>query len=464
MDFYMQNKTYMSGNEGSILVVDDNVGIRDALKQLLKHDFGVVDTISSPDQLPGIIEQGGHDVILLDMNFSAGARTGEEGLYWLRKILEADPDALVILITAYGDINLAVQAIRAGGYDFVMKPWEPQKLIHTIKTAIRYRESRQQVKRLSITQRITKLDTEREFGEILTGSESMIHVLDTIKRVAGTEANIMITGEHGTGKELAAREIHRMSGLDPFIKVDLGSIPESLFESELFGHIKGAFTDAREDRTGRFEIASGGTIFLDEIGNLPVDLQSKLLSVLQNRSIIRLGSNREIPIDVRLICATNRDLIKMIREGSFRDDLFYRINTIQLHLPPLREREKDVPLLSKHFLYIFSKKYSKRPFSLSPKAIQKLAAYGWPGNVRELSHSMEKAVIMNDPPRLDAGHFQLGPSQEQDLPLNILRLADLEKRAIRKALNIARGNLSEAARILDISRTTLYSKMEKHDL
>jgi len=360
--------------EGKILIVDDNVHIQDSLKQLLKYDFEKIDTITEPDQLPGMIQNDTHDVILLDMNFTAGAHSGEEGLFWVREIIKLDSNAVVIMITAYGDIELAVKAIRNGGYDFVLKPWEPEKLIHTIKSALRYRKSRQRIDRLESKQKITDRDTDRAFGEILSVSESMNHIINTVAKVAATDANILITGEHGTGKELVARAIHRQSNRDQhtFIKIDLGSIPESLFESELFGHTKGAFTDAREDRSGRFEIASGGTLFLDEIGNLPVSLQAKLLSVLQNRRIIKLGSNKEIPIDVRLVCATNRDLNSMTRSNNFREDLLYRVNTIQIHLPPLRDRGNDIPLLSDHFLNIFSKKYNKRPFSITKNGMKKL--------------------------------------------------------------------------------------------
>jgi len=456
----------MTTKEGRILVVDDNIHIQDSLKQLLKYDFESIDSLTEPKRLPEIIESAGHDVILLDMNFKAGARSGEEGLFWIHEIMKMDPRAIVIMITAYGDIELAVKAIRAGGYDFVQKPWEPEKLIHTIRSALRYKKSRHQVQRLISKQNIVERDIDREFGEILTVSESMIHILNTIKKVAATDANILITGEHGTGKELVARAIHRQSNRDQntFIKIDLGSIPESLFESELFGHTKGAFTDAREERNGRFEVASGGTLFLDEIANLPLGLQAKLLSALQNRKIIKLGSHKEISIDVRLVSATNCDLNSMTRANSFREDLLYRINTIQIHLPPLREREKDIPLLSKHFLDIYSKKYLKQAFSITKKGMEKLSAYAWPGNIRELSHTMEKAVILNDPPILDSDQFHLLGGAQNMHSQNTLCLADIEKNAICKALSISKGNLSAAARILDISRTTLYSKMGKYDL
>jgi len=456
----------MNNSHGKILVVDDNITILQSLKQLLKHDFAIVNTISNPDLLFSTLEKNDYDVILLDMNFKAGARSGEEGLLWTRKILDFDADAIIILITAYGDIELAVKAIRAGGIDFIMKPWEPQKLISTLKSAVNYKKAKLKVKELKTKQSLVVRDIEQEFGQIITGAENMDHVLNTVDKVAKTDANILITGEHGTGKELIAREIHRKStrNEESFIKVDLGSIPESLFESEMFGHAKGAFTDALEERTGRIEIASGGTLFLDEIANLSLGLQAKLLSTLQNRNILKIGTNKEIPVNIRLVCASNQNLAELVANNMFREDLLYRINTIRIHLPPLRDRENDIILLADHFINHFSKKYNKKLFTLSKEAAKKLLAYHWPGNIRELKHTIEKAVILSDSRQLVPEVFQLSDLHEKPITTNLLRLSDLEKETIKKVLKIAHGNITEAAKILDISRTTLYSKMEKHGL
>ena len=350
----------MQNKDGNILIVDDNTIILNSLKQLLKYDFNKIEVLNDPRKLPKFVEENIFDVILLDMNFKAGARSGDEGIFWIKKILEIDKNAVIVLITAYGDIKLAVKAIRAGGIDFVLKPWEPQKLISTLKSAIKLRRTKIEVSGLKLKQKAIIEDIDLEYGKILTESSEMKNILETIKKVAQTDANILLTGDHGTGKELVAHEIHRQSlrAGKIFIKVDLGSLSESLFESELFGHTKGAFTDARNNRIGRFEIASKGTLFLDEIGNLSLPLQAKLLSAIQNRKIVKIGSNKEVAVDVRLICATNQNLNQMISNNLFRDDLLYRINTIQLHIPPLRERENDVLILADYFLKIYSKKYN----------------------------------------------------------------------------------------------------------
>jgi len=456
----------MQNKDGNILIVDDNTIILNSLKQLLKYDFNKIEVLNDPRKLPKFVEENIFDVILLDMNFKAGARSGDEGIFWIKKILEIDKNSVIVLITAYGEINLAVKAIRAGGIDFVLKPWEPQKLISTLKSAIKLRRTKLEVSGLKQKQKAIIEDIDLEYGEILAESSVMKTILETIKKVAQTDANILLTGEHGTGKELVAHALHRQSLRSDkiFIKVDLGSISESLFESELFGHTKGAFTDARTDRIGRFEIASGGTLFLDEIGNLSIPLQAKLLSVIQNRKIVKIGSNKEVAFDVRLICATNQDLNQMISNKLFRDDLLYRINTIQLHVPPLRERENDVLILADYFMKIYSKKYNKKADEISQKAKEKLIAYNWPGNIRELKHTIEKAVILSSDEILNEDDFQLVTQTQNDTGKSSLRLSDIEKKTIKKVMQISRGNMSEAAKILDISRTTLYSKLTKHGL
>jgi len=359
-----------------------------------------------------------------------------------------------------------VKAIRAGGIDFVLKPWEPQKLISTLKSAIKLRRTKIEVSGLKLKQKAIIEDIDLEYGKILTESSEMKNILETIKKVAQTDANILLTGDHGTGKELVAHEIHRQSlrAGKIFIKVDLGSLSESLFESELFGHTKGAFTDARNNRIGRFEIASKGTLFLDEIGNLSLPLQAKLLSAIQNRKIVKIGSNKEVAVDVRLICATNQNLNQMISNNLFRDDLLYRINTIQLHIPPLRERENDVLILADYFLKIYSKKYNKKAFEISQSAKEKLIAYNWPGNIRELKHTIEKAIILSSDEILNEDDFQLVTQAQHETGKSSLRLSDIEKNTIKKVMQISRGNMSEAAKTLDISRTTLYSKLTKHGL
>lgn len=457
----------MDSTSGKILVVDDNQVILDSLRQLLKYDFEKVNTISDPAKLAVIVEEGDYDVILLDMNFKPGAHTGEEGMYWINKILEIDKEAVIILITAYGDIELAVKAIRAGGIDFILKPWETQKLISTLKSAVKLRKAKLDVAKLKTKQEIFKEDIDNEFGNIIFASENIKELISTIDKVAITDANILITGEHGTGKELIAREIHKKSDRSDeiFVKVDLGSIPESLFESELFGHIKGAFTDAREERIGRFQAASGGTLFLDEIGNLNPSLQSKILSVIQNRVINKIGSHKNIPIDIRLVSATNQNLNEMVARQEFREDLLYRINTIHIHLPPLRSRIEDIPLLAEHFLKLYTDKYKKKGLSIAEDTLKELCVYSWPGNIRELKHSMERAVILANSSILRTEDFNLKTiDQKEDRKDFNLNLAEIEKEAISKALKMARGNMSQAAKYLKISRTTLYSKIEKHGL
>lgn len=448
-----------------ILVVDDNIQILESLRILLKEEFKVIDVISKPSRINEMLWRNTYDVVMLDMNFAMGETSGNEGIFWLNEIKKRDPLLPIILITAYGDIELAVRAIREGATDFIAKPWDPEKLIVTLNNAYRLRKSGQEVKKLRNRQQQLSEDLDREYRMMHGSSEPMTRLMQTVYRVAPTDANVLILGENGTGKELIAREIHRKSLRSDqiFVGVDMGSLSESLFESEMFGHVKGAFTDAREDRTGRFETADEGTLFLDEIGNIPLSSQAKLLQVIQNRELIRVGEQQPIKIDIRLITATNRTLKQMVAAGSFREDLFYRLNTVAIEVPPLRERGDDVILLGETFLNVYSRKYNKGGLKLNNKARQKLREYPWPGNVRELKHTMERAVILCE-------NIQLGP---EDLRLyeghgsaigHSFRLDDVERRTILNVLEKCRGNHSKAAQMLDISRTTLYSKLKKYGI
>ncbi len=457
----------MEQKQGNILVVDDNENILTTLKQSLKYEFNEIETIKNPNHLPTLIESGKWDVVLLDMNFSAGVNTGNEGLFWLKKIKEIDKNVLVILITAYADIDIAVRGIKEGAHDFITKPWDIDKLIVTLRAALKLRLSQLKVQQLESKQKSLQQNSKSRFDQIIGSSQSMLKVFKTIRKVATTEANVLILGENGSGKELAAREIHQLSNRknEIFMSVDLGSLSESLFESELFGYKKGAFTDAKEDRIGRLEAASGGTLFLDEIGNLSLNLQSKLLTILQNREVTPVGSSKPIAIDVRIICATNKNLHEMVEQNLFREDLLYRINTIQLELPPLRERDDDIGLLADFFLNKYKSKYEKAALKFSQEALDAIKQHHWPGNIRELKHAVEKAVILSESNILAAEDFLFTkrPKQNWDVgPSN--RLVDVEKFTIKKVLDKHKGNLSKAAKELNISRTTLYLKIEKHGL
>ncbi len=458
----------MTKLKGKILIMDDNEGILKSLSFILKQEFEEVTAIKNPAKFTSLLHSGSFDVILLDMNFSAGINTGNEGLFWLKEIIKDDPNSVIILITAYGDIELAVRAMKEGATDFIQKPFDPVKLVSTVKSAYQLRLSKMQVSKLIHKQKQLSEDLDKTFTSLIGESEPMKNILTMVRKVAPTDANVLILGENGTGKELIAREIHRQSGRadEVFISVDLGSLSESLFESELFGHIKGSFTGAIEDRKGRFETASGGTLFLDEIGNLPISMQSKLLTVLQNRYIIPVGSNKPVPIDVRLITATNKNLAEMIKDNLFREDLMFRINTIQIEIPPLNQRAEDILLLAEHFLMLYGKKYEKPYLKISAAAIEKLARYEWPGNVRELQHMMENAVIMADeriikPENL---HFTTKISTEKTISGNSLNLNNIEKLTIKEALYKHRGNINQTAKELGITRKTLYSKIEKYEL
>jgi DNA-binding NtrC family response regulator len=457
----------MTKIKGKILIADDNEGILKSLSFILRQEFEEVTTIKNPAKFITLLHSGSFDIILLDMNFSAGVNTGNEGLFWLKEIMKEDHDAVIILITAYGDIELAVKAMKEGATDFIQKPFDPVKLVSTIRAAYQLRMSKVQVSKLMHKQKHLSEDLDKKFNSLIGESPIMKDILSVVKKVAPTDANILILGENGTGKELIAREIHRQSkrSEDVFISVDLGSLSESLFESELFGHVKGAFTGAAEDRKGRFETATGGTLFLDEIGNLSMSMQSKLLTVLQNRYIIPVGSNKAVPIDVRLITATNKHLPDLIRDNLFREDLMFRINTVQIEIPPLRNRGEDILLLAEHFLKIYGKKYEKS-LKISGTAIDKLLQYEWPGNVRELQHMLENSVIMVDEGIIKPENlrFTTSISSGKQFFDNSLNLNDVERLTIKEALFKHKGNINQTAKELGITRKTLYSKIEKYEL
>jgi len=457
-----------SQKNGKILAIDDNEDILFSLKLLLKQHVELIHTESDPELIPKLMKQEEYDVILLDMNFTKDAISGQEGYHWLNKILEIDARAVVLFITAYGDIEKSVKAIKAGATDFILKPWQNEKLLATISSAIKLRRSKEEVSELKTKQKELNAVLDQPFNDFIGTSPEMQQVFSTITKVAKTDANVLILGENGTGKELVARALHRNSSRrdEVFISVDLGAINENLFESELFGHVKGAFTDARTDRPGRFEIASGGTLFLDEIGNLSLPMQAKLLTVLERREVIRVGSNKPIPIDIRLICATNMPLKQMAAEEKYRQDLVYRINTVEIGLPALRERYEDIPLLANHFLDIYSKKYKKRINTLTKACLNKLYDYEWPGNVRELQHQMERAVIMADDKNLEPGDFQISTErgQQDDVEFDSYNLEEVEKNIIQKVLKTNKGNISKAAGELGLTRTSLYRRLEKYGL
>ena len=456
--------------QGKILIIDDNEDLLKAAKMHLKRHFAQVDVEKNPEAIPGLMSNDDYDVILLDMNFTKDVSSGSEGYYWLEKILQIDPSSVVVLITAYGDVQMAVKAIKAGATDFVLKPWENEKLLATLYSAMRLRESRDEINNLKIkNQEINQVINEK-YIDIIGQSQSMQRIFQTIDRVAQTDANVLILGENGTGKELIARAIHRNSARrnESFISVDLGSITETLFESELFGHKKGSFTDAKEDRPGRFELANKGTLFLDEIGNLSTPLQAKLLTVLQNRKVSRVGSNKDTIIDIRLICATNLPLYDMVKENRFRQDLVYRINTIEIELPALHDRLEDIPLLANHFLKHYSAKYGKNISKISEAAMTRMNKHTWPGNIRELQHSLERAIILSNSSVLQPEDFNFSTSapKETDQPLNLdqYNLDEVEKLLIRKVLKKYNGNITQASSELGLTRSSLYRRLEKHGL
>ncbi|MGD9190768.1 MAG: sigma-54 dependent transcriptional regulator [Desulfobacterales bacterium] len=458
----------MTKKSGNILIVDDNEDLLLAARLFLKQHFSLVHTEQDPEKIPALLNNENYDVILLDMNFTMDATSGVEGFMWLDKILQIDPSAVVILITAFGDVEMAVKAVKSGATDFVLKPWQNEKLLATISSALNLRYSRLEVDKLRSRQKQLSDDIDQRYHNMIGVSPAIQKVFATIDKVAGTEADILILGENGTGKELVARALHRQSprANEVFISVDMGALAETLFESELFGHMKGAFTDAKENRPGRFELADGGTLFLDEISNLSLAMQAKLLSVLEMRKVTRLGSNKPQDIDIRLICATNMPIYDMVAKNDFRQDLLYRINTVEINLPPLRERQEDISLLVDHFLGIFAKKYQKTITGVSSPALKKLERYQWPGNIRELIHTLERSVILAESQMLQPSDF-LFPETEKDVDSIVFEnynLEDVEKTIIRKTLKKHKGNISHASEELGLTRTSLYRRMEKYGI
>ena len=452
--------------KGNILIVDDNKNVLSALRILLSDYFENIVLLTSPNTLMSELRDKNPDVVLLDMNFSAGINSGNEGLFWLSEIKKADEELPVVLFTAYADIDLAVKALKGGATDFVVKPWDNAKLLATLQSAYSLRQSRKEVKKLREKQSVLNREIQKEEDICWGKSPAMQRLLTMIKKVAVTDANVLITGENGTGKELIAKMIHRYSprAAETLIIVDMGAVTETLFESELFGHVKGAFTDAKADRSGKFEAADGGSLFLDEIGNLSYPLQAKLLSALQTRHITRVGSNKSISVDIRLISATNKNLFKSVKKGEFREDLLYRINTIHLEVPPLRERREDIPQLADFFLRRLARKYGKSDLKLGEKALCKLESYAWPGNVRELEHAIEKAVILSDNQELQPNDFYMRTPDETSFVVESFTLEEMEKILIEKALRKYDNNISAVAAELGISRPTLYSKIRKYEL
>ena len=451
-----------------ILIVDDDRDILETARMFLKQEFSYVQIEQDPTKIPALMKMHDFDVVLLDMNFKIGVNDGEEGFHWLAEILKSDPQAVVILITAYGEVDLAVKAMKQGATDFVLKPWKNQKLLGTIMSALRLRQSRNEVEKLKVTQEKLNDVIDQPFVDFVGESPAIRRVHELIDRVATTDADVLILGENGTGKELVARAIHRKSQRKNkvFISVDLGAITETLFESELFGHVKGAFTDAKQDKPGRFELANGGTIFLDEIGNLTMSLQSKLLTVLQNRKVQRVGATQEIAVNFRLICATNMSLNDMVYEKKFRQDLLYRINTVEIRVPPLRERQEDIPLLAEHFLTVYGRKYKRPGMKIEKGVMQKMKKYFWPGNIRELQHAVERAVILNEEKTIESAELLINPNalkpkQDTQQPRT---LEEMEKLFILQSLDDNDGNVSQTAVALGMTRTALYRRMKKHGI
>ncbi|MFY0688199.1 MAG: sigma-54-dependent Fis family transcriptional regulator [Cyclobacteriaceae bacterium] len=449
---------------GHILILDDDEDVLFTAKTILKKYYEKVSTETSPKRLEYVLRSESVDVVVLDMNFQRGKTSGTEGLFWLKRIKELKPEVQVLMNTAYGDIDLAVECMKLGAVDFLVKPWPQEKLLTTVRNIFDLQHSRKRVVELQEKESALKDEIKSGVSDLLFQSEVMQKLVEMADQVANTDASVLILGENGTGKEVLARRIHEQSDRsgETLVKVDLGAITESLFESELFGHVKGAFTDAQHDKMGRFEVANAGTLFLDEIANCPLNMQMKLLSALQNRMIQRVGSSANTEVDVRLISATNVDLHHLIDLGSFRQDLLYRINTVELTIPPLRERTMDIPLLAEKFLNEFARKYQKAGVKMAGTLIKQLSKYDWPGNVRELRHAMERAVILSRKPIIDSDEFIL-PKKKWHAS-NSLKVEDVEQAAIQRALQESEGNLSKAASTLGIGRTTLYRKMKKFNI
>ncbi|EKB48288.1 sigma-54-dependent transcriptional regulator [Cecembia lonarensis] len=454
---------------GKILIIDDNEDLLFAAKMLLKKYAKEVTIEKDPRRIPFLVNNNNYDVILLDMNFTEDTTSGKEGFHWLKQIKEIDPKAVVILITAFGDVEMAVKALKEGATDFILKPWQNEKLIATLTSASRLKESYDAVDKLSKKQKQLQSDAKKSYTDIIGNSAAMKNIFSIIDKVAQTDANVLILGENGTGKELIARAIHDRSLRkdEIFVGVDMGAITETLFESELFGHKRGAFTDAKDDRAGRFEIADKGTLFLDEIGNLSMPLQSKLLTVLQKREVTRIGTNKAIPVDIRLVCATNMPVHDMVMENTFRQDLLYRINTVEIFLPPLRERHDDIPLLAEHFLKVYGQKYRKIFKGFTVSAMQLLQRYSWPGNIRELQHAIERAIIMADGDELDSRDFfflSAKPVADKISNPSSFNLDEVEKTTIQRVIDKNGGNISKAAKELGLTRASLYRRLEKYGL
>lgn len=450
----------------TLLIIDENRNDQNTIGEILKSEVKEIVTLSSPNRIREILERNDVDIVLLDTDFKAEVSSGNEGLYWMREILRYDNAISIVMITANGNIELAVTAIREGAVDFIPKPADKNKLISVLNLAWKLRLSRLEAKKLKNDNQLLKSEINRSGEKLVPGaSPTMINVTNIVRKVAGTDANVLITGENGTGKELVAREIHKLSKRsgELMVSVDMGSLTETLFESELFGHVKGAFTDAVNDRVGKFEQATGGTLFLDEIGNLSLRSQAKLLSVLQNRSVVKVGSNKSVSVDIRLICATNCNLREMVDEGAFREDLFYRINTIMIEVPPLRDRVDDIPILASHFLKLNSEKYGKKGLKFTTHTLEKLSNYQWPGNVRELQHAVEKAVIMTEGNLLHPSDFDF-TARPKSIVQDEVTLEEMEKRFISENLRKYRSNMSIVASRLGITRQTLYNKVKKYNL
>lgn len=454
----------MSLKKASILVIDDDTDVLTAVRLLLRTEVKEVVTEKNPEQIPFLLSKDSFDLVLLDMNFNASINTGNEGIYWLQRIKQIKPEVSVIMITAYGDIDLAVRSLKEGAADFVVKPWHNEKLLSTLTNVLKNREQNKS----SATGVRVRPGTGNTgmIGE----SEVMQDIFHKIDKIAPTDANILILGENGTGKDLIATAIHEQSlrADKPFIKVDVGALTESLFESELFGHKKGSFTDAREDRIGLFESANGGTLFLDEIGNISLQQQAKLLTVLQNRQVTRLGTNQSIPIDIRLICATNIPLSELANENRFRKDLIYRINTVEITVAPLRKRKDDILLLAKHFARIYANKYLKPNIQFHNSALDKLQQYPFPGNVRELQYTIERAIIMSDAETIEGSDLLFSPIESSVANDNnedeVMKLSTMEKNTIMKVIDKHNGNISKAAKELGLTRTALYRRLSKYDI
>lgn len=453
----------MQNQKDNILVIDDNKSILSALEILLTPEFHEVTLLTNPNQILSELSKKEYNLVILDMNFKAGVNTGNEGIYWLERIKETRPEISVVMITAYGDIDTAVKALKSGASDFILKPWDNEKLLATLKLAIELNVSKKEVRQLKERETGLKNEINRDQRFIIGSSPRLMSVLKMVRKVARTDANVLITGENGTGKELIAQEIHRLSERvkEVLVSVDMGALSETLFESELFGHVKGAFTDARENRQGKFEIADKGTLFLDEIGNISFHLQAKMLAVIETRQFSRIGSNQLIPINIRLICASNRNLEVMVKEGLFREDLLYRINTIQIEVPPLRDRGNDIFVLAEFFLKKYTYKYNKPNLKINRQAHEKLLKYSWPGNIRELQHTIEKAVILSESNVIKSDDLYLKQSGSINTGSSFTTLDEMEKRMIQQALDKNNGNFTAAADQLGITRQTLYNRIKK---